>query len=507
MKHRPATAALGSVIALIANVSAAMDRPHQARIDPRLVEHADFVDPGNFPALSADNTEVALLYSPDADERALAFDIVRVADGTRLWHTVLLTEAEGAWPRRLLDADFRERISAANEYLSRKRFRVLQPLFRIGEAIEHFPIYEVHSFDTRITFDHRTGVLTIGNIVAGEGESWEYPLVPLRFATDTVYFQRRWPLAVERTCPGDDQRRCTARPIPEQGWVNRDWQQRFPKAMVIRIRHDAEPACRPPDQWWVGPLHSTPQRGGVRAAPAAIIPARRGPENRPPTADPGADSNAPVGVPFILDGGASSDPDGDPLFFHWWIGQRPDGSGIRLFDATTANPVLVPNRAGDYVLHLLVSDGEYVSDIATVRITATGELTRRTWIGPTGGAVGWPAGASVLVPPGALTTATQISVDRIAPPEVDELPPGAVVADPIYDFKPDDQSFQRPVLLVMPYTFEGLLPGDGYHPRIARRPGPGSTMEFADDPAGDQDAYALEVDTEQRVMSIYLHKF
>lgn len=503
---RPASSAIALAVILMAAASTTTAEPPQARLDPRLPEFPSSSGYGDFPALSADNTEAAIVYSTDASGHALAFDIVRVADGARVWHTVLLTESEETWPRRVAGAAFRERIAAGNEYLARKRFRVLQPLFGIGDAVEHVPVDEVHNFNWRITFDHRTGVLTIGNVIAAEGESWDYPVVPLRFATDTIYFQRRWPLTVEHAWPGDDERHCTSRPIPGEGWVNHDWEQRYPQAMVIRIRHVAEPGCRLPDEWWVGLLHNTPQRGGTRAAPPAIVPGRRGPENRPPKADPGADGEAPVGVPLILDGGASTDPDGDPLFFHWWVGQRPPGSGIRLFDATTAHPILVPNRAGDYVLHLVVSDGEYASDIASVRIAATGELPHRALIGPAGGAVGWPGGASVLIPPGALATPTEISVNPTSPPAQDQLPRGTASVDPVFDFKPDDQPFERPALLVVPYTLEELPPDD-YRPRIARRSGPGSKMEIADDQAGDPDAYALDVDVKHQVLSIYLRKF
>jgi hypothetical protein len=50
----------------------------------------------------------------------------------------------------------------------------------------------------------------------------------------------------------------------------------------------------------------------------------------------------------MLDGSQSSDPDGDPLIYRWFVGDQPLGSAVRV------STVLAP---GGYDFHLLVSDG------------------------------------------------------------------------------------------------------------------------------------------------------
>lgn len=243
-----------------------LPEPSQARLDPRLVSFPRLDDALDFPALSADNAEVALLYHPDVEGRSLAFDIVRVVDGKRQQHIVLLTQDEAARPASEVEENVGIRVEAANEYLSGAGFRVMQPLFWFDEAdFDEDLLLEMHANDRRTTFDSRTGVLTIGDLVAAEGETWSHPLVPLRFASQTVYLQQRLPARVEHEGSGDSElaRPCRSRPIPIRGWINSDWQQQAnPQVVVLRIRHNVEPTCRVPDQWWVRPLSGTAVKQG-----------------------------------------------------------------------------------------------------------------------------------------------------------------------------------------------------------------------------------------------------
>ncbi len=76
-----------------------------------------------------------------------------------------------------------------------------------------------------------------------------------------------------------------------------------------------------------------------------------------------------TGDTITLDGGNSSDPDNDPLTFAWTIDSRPVGSTVFLVGGATATPTLVPDRAGDYSLLLVVNDGIADSTAASRVIT------------------------------------------------------------------------------------------------------------------------------------------
>ncbi|HYO47463.1 MAG TPA: PKD domain-containing protein [Gemmatimonadota bacterium] len=102
---------------------------------------------------------------------------------------------------------------------------------------------------------------------------------------------------------------------------------------------------------------------------AAAVEEDAPPPNRAPTASAGADQNATVGVQVTLQGGSSSDPDGDPLTFQWRAISSPGGVTVSITGGATAQPTFTPSTAGVYEFELTVSDGELaVRD--TVRVTA-----------------------------------------------------------------------------------------------------------------------------------------
>jgi fibro-slime domain-containing protein len=88
--------------------------------------------------------------------------------------------------------------------------------------------------------------------------------------------------------------------------------------------------------------------------------------NRAPIANAGADQQTLVGTPINLDGTGSSDPDGDPLLYQWTL-VSPSGVNA-LSDTTSATPTLTPATEGNYVLQLIVNDGQLSSAPDTVTV-------------------------------------------------------------------------------------------------------------------------------------------
>ena len=93
--------------------------------------------------------------------------------------------------------------------------------------------------------------------------------------------------------------------------------------------------------------------------------------NSPPVANAGPDQSAAVGGIAFLNGTGSSDADGDPLTFAWAFTSRPVGSSATLTGALGSNPSFVVDRAGTYVVQLIVHDGMVASAPDTVTITTT----------------------------------------------------------------------------------------------------------------------------------------
>ena len=81
------------------------------------------------------------------------------------------------------------------------------------------------------------------------------------------------------------------------------------------------------------------------------------PANRAPTADAGGPYTATTDSAVVLDGSASTDPDGDSLTFSWDFGDGALGDG--------PTPSHTYTSAGTYAVSLVVNDGELESDVVT----------------------------------------------------------------------------------------------------------------------------------------------
>jgi hypothetical protein len=79
--------------------------------------------------------------------------------------------------------------------------------------------------------------------------------------------------------------------------------------------------------------------------------------NQMPTANAGDDQSVPVNTQVQLDGGGSTDPDGDSLTYHWTLTGKPANSLADLSNPDVFNPTFVADKAGSYQAHLTVNDG------------------------------------------------------------------------------------------------------------------------------------------------------
>lgn len=94
-----------------------------------------------------------------------------------------------------------------------------------------------------------------------------------------------------------------------------------------------------------------------------------GQTNRAPLANAGADQSVYLQQLVTLDASGSSDPDGDVLSYEWTLLQRPAGSAAALAAAASVHPTFTPDREGEYLVQLVVRDGQLSSAPDTVTIS------------------------------------------------------------------------------------------------------------------------------------------
>ncbi len=96
--------------------------------------------------------------------------------------------------------------------------------------------------------------------------------------------------------------------------------------------------------------------------------------NSVPVANAGADQRVPIGAQVTLDGGASSDANGDTLTFRWQFSSVPAGSSADLLNSDAQITTFTPDVAGTYVVNLTVNDGTVSSNPDPVSVTVLANL-------------------------------------------------------------------------------------------------------------------------------------
>jgi len=100
--------------------------------------------------------------------------------------------------------------------------------------------------------------------------------------------------------------------------------------------------------------------------------------NVAPVADAGANQSTAVGEMVLLNGGGSSDANGDEITFSWSLSTVPSLSLAVISDATIEAPSFTPDVSGTYIASLVVNDGIIDSAADTSEIVVVEVITTAT---------------------------------------------------------------------------------------------------------------------------------
>jgi hypothetical protein len=92
--------------------------------------------------------------------------------------------------------------------------------------------------------------------------------------------------------------------------------------------------------------------------------------NTAPVANAGPDQSVQVGAAVTLNGSGSTDADKNTMTYDWSFVSIPSGSAAALSNPTAAAPSFMADKAGQYVVQLVVNDGTVNSTPDTVTIAA-----------------------------------------------------------------------------------------------------------------------------------------
>jgi len=110
---------------------------------------------------------------------------------------------------------------------------------------------------------------------------------------------------------------------------------------------------------------------GKLSSPVASTSVVASVNNSAPVAVAGAAQSVLVGARVILDGTASTDANSDALTYKWSMIGRPTGSSALLSSSTSPVPHFTADRAGNYVISLMVNDGRVDSAVTATTVTAS----------------------------------------------------------------------------------------------------------------------------------------
>jgi hypothetical protein len=158
--------------------------------------------------------------------------------------------------------------------------------------------------------------------------------------------------------------------------------------------------------------------------------------NVPPVANAGSDQRVPENSLVALNGGGSSDADGNPLTYAWSFVSVPTGSTAQLTNAGTIAPTFTPDRPGIYTVGLVVNDSIADSQPDTVAITVFTNIIVMALVDTELVGVGRPATLRIILPsaapPGGVTvtvTSDDPTVLTVTSPGIVNTPEGQTTGD------------------------------------------------------------------------------
>ena len=158
--------------------------------------------------------------------------------------------------------------------------------------------------------------------------------------------------------------------------------------------------------------------------------------NVAPTANAGPDQLVSLGQTVRLDGGGSTDANGDAVSYSWSLVSVPAGSGATLTNASIVNPAFVADLFGTYVAQLIVSDGTLAGAPDTVSISVRPGTISLALVGTALVGVGSSERLAVTINPvapagGTLVTVVSddTSVLTIGPPASVLIPQGSAAGE------------------------------------------------------------------------------
>ncbi len=107
-----------------------------------------------------------------------------------------------------------------------------------------------------------------------------------------------------------------------------------------------------------------------------------------------------------LDGSSSYDANNDTITYQWTLLSRPSGSQATLANSNTATPSFTTDIGGNYLVQLIVNDGQYDSTPVTATVVASTFNVTVSWPANSDS----PAGYTILVGANSSAINTPVSV-------------------------------------------------------------------------------------------------